>query len=179
MNYYIITKTKSSNGATYLVHNAGPTHKLVNGEQVVVPAPKTFGLVKVITAHSAPTQDTAAQLFEPSLLERARVSKSSLLYQECRNATLAIWNTFLDEVESTVGPGQRVYLEGQFGANFVAADVAAKSGDLAKAKAIIETVQVPAELQPTQAALAAAFSPFVTRAAALASATTVEQVEAV
>lgn len=112
----------------------------------------------------------SATLITPEIAARAlalrKQAKAAALYNEARSATLAIFGQLPLGVQA------------QFAPVLDASDKAAKAGDLATAKAIIETCVVPSELAATQAALVAALAPFVTRAAALAAATTIEAVNA-
>jgi hypothetical protein len=119
--------------------------------------------------------DTASERAWPSDIEshvaeivaQAKQAKARKLYLEGRAATLAIFSQLPLGVQA------------QFKPVLDASDEAAKIGDIAKAKLIVETCLVPEPLAATQAALVAALAPFVIRAANLAAATTVEEVEAV
>ena len=60
-----------------------------------------------------------------------------------------------------------------------ASDEAAKTGDIATAKAIVATVTVPDSMTALQSALVSALDAALTRATALQAATTIDQIKAI
>ena len=105
----------------------------------------------------------------------AKQAKAGEIYRTGRATTLAIWNAALEA--QTIG--NRVKLAADFQSIMDASDEAAKSGDIAKAKAIVSTVTVPDSMAALQSALVSALDAAMTRATALQSATTVDQSKAI
>jgi hypothetical protein len=105
----------------------------------------------------------------------AKQAKGQEIYRTGRAATLAIWNTALEA--QTIG--NRVKLAADFQSIMDASDEAAKSGDIAKAKAIVSTVTVPDSMSALQSALVSALDAVLARATALGAATTIEEIKAI
>ena len=105
----------------------------------------------------------------------AKQAKAVEIYQSGRAATLAIWNAALEA--QTIG--NRVKLAADFQSIIDASDEAAKTGDIATAKAIVSTVTVPDSMTALQSALVSALDAALTRATALQTATTIDQIKAI
>lgn len=169
MNHYIIYRRPNG---TYLVDyrpatRTIPAHDGVPETIIELPAPRVGGMAKILTLNHEPSLDEQKQAFGDDDLSKAKAAKAKALYVSAKAALLAIFNQ--------LPPGVRA----QFQSVFNAADLAAQAGGFQLAQDIISTCVVPDALATTQAALVTAIGPYVTLAASLAAATTIEQVNAV
>ena len=127
--------------------------------------------------------DTASERDWPADIEAevtrqvtvAKQAKAGEIYKAGRASTLAIWNAALEA--QTIG--NRVKLAADFQSIIDASDEAAKTGDISKAKAIVSTVTVPDSMTALQSALVTALDAALTRATALQTATTIDQIKAI
>jgi hypothetical protein len=157
-NYYIIAKL--TNGS-YKVGRPIPVTQ--------IPAAPVLKLdtMKCLTLDHEPTLLEQQTAFGDDPLSQAKASKQAALLAAAQTSLYAIFSALPLGPQAQLAPVEQAIL------------TAAQSGSWSNASTILSTVIVPDALSGAQTAMVAAFAPFVTAAAALKSATVVDEVASI